>query len=409
MRQAGSLFVQLQSLRSEKRGSTLIVTAFVLLALCGVAGLGADVATWYANQRQMQRVVESSALAAAPLLSTASNTTAMITSVAENDAMLSGLAPNNGDSISVQIAQNRSTVTVTATRNLQRSFAALFLSKSPATTVAATAGTSGAPVCILVLDPSSSQTLLVNSGVDLAAPGCEIDVSSRSNSAAMFDSSLTNISKVCVAGGSTLNGGAQVTNLKNNCTVATDPFAGTIPAPSYGSCTVSNQNYSGTAALFPGTYCGNFNFNGSGTLNLAAGTYVFKGTHWNLNSGWTVNGTGVTFYFADSSSYIQINSGVKVNLSAPTSGTYDNVLMFEPNGLANSSFAVDGSSSGHLLQGLIYLPSRNITFNATSNVTSDDFTLVVNQIIFDNVDWSIDPAPNAITSASGGTEAVLLQ
>src|SRR6185437_3629669 len=97
-----------------------------------------------------------------------------------------------------------------------------------------------------------------------------------------------------------------------------------------------------------------------------------QGTHWNLNSGWTATGSGVTFYYADASSYIQFNSGVKANLSAPTSGTYAHVLMFEPNGLSTSSFAVDGTSTSDLLQGLIYLPSRNVTFNSAANATATD-------------------------------------
>jgi len=49
-------------------------------------------------------------------------------------------------------------------------------------------------VCILVLDPSSSQSLLVNGGVTLNAPNCEIDVTSNATTAAMINSSLSNIS-----------------------------------------------------------------------------------------------------------------------------------------------------------------------------------------------------------------------
>jgi hypothetical protein len=104
---------------------------------------------------------------------------------------------------------------------------------------------------------------------------------------------------------------------------------------------------------------------------------------------------------------VQFNSGVTVSLTAPTSGTYANVLMFEPDGLSTSSFAIDGaSSSGHALQGLVYLPSRNITFNSTYSGTADAFTLVVNQLIFDSNSgktWSITPA-----SGGGGSGAIVL-
>jgi hypothetical protein len=82
--------------------------------------------------------------------------------------------------------------------------------------------------------------------------------------------------------------------------------------------------------------------------------------------------------------------------------------MFEPAGLSISSFAVDGTSSGHLLEGVIHLPSRNITFNAASNVTSDALTLVVNQLILDSVNWSIGPDASTIGGNGAGTVGVLL-
>ena len=247
------------------------------------------------------------------------------------------------------------TVTVSATVQVATTMMRI-VSQSLNVSASASAVNPTNSVCILVLDPSTRKAF-VNSGVTLNAPNCEIDVASSSSSAAMINSSLPNISKMCVAGGSTVNGGASVNGLTNDCSTASDPFANTIAAPTISTvCQYSNQNYSGTVTLSPGTYCGNINFNGGGTVTFTAGNYVFynvtvnfngtgtlslgagvyslKGTHWNLNSGWTVTGGGVTFYYADASSHIQFNSAVKANLSAPTTGTYANVLMFEPNGSA---------------------------------------------------------------------------
>lgn len=218
----------------------------------------------------------------------------------------------------------------------------------------------------------------------------------------MFNSGSTlTVMKTCVSGTVT-NNGATIGGLQTHCTTHSNPYAGKLTAPTVGSCTVNGANYSGTVNLNPGTYCGSFNFNGSGTVNLAAGVYIFNGTTWNINSGWTITGTGVTLYFVNSSSYVQFNSGVNVSLKAPTSGTYANVLMFEPDGLAKSGFAVDGTSaSGYALQGLVYLPSRNLTFNTIYNGTTDAFTLVVNQLIFDSNNpnsWSISPSSGSGSS-----------
>lgn len=261
-----------------------------------------------------------------------------------------------------------------------------------------------------MLDPTATQALLVNSNVTLNSTNCQIDVASTANPAAIFNSGdVFNVSKICVKGANTIQNGGSVSSLSTGCATASDPFAGALPSVSVGSCTVSNQNYSGANTLSPGTYCGNFNFNGTGSLNLNPGLYVFSNAHWNLNSGWTISGGGVTFYFADSNSYIQINGGAIMNVSAPTSGTYANILMFEPTGLAKSSYTINGTT-GHQLNGLIYQPSRNLTFNAQSNLATENFTMVVNTLILDTMTWNFATSPKQISPAGSAvvTTAVRL-
>jgi Flp pilus assembly protein TadG len=401
-----------KSLLADNRGSVGAMTALSLVALCGLIGLGTDASVWYANAHRVQTMVETTALSAGRLLSESTQTSSTITAVAKNDATLNGFSSST-DTISVAFGPsgktppNTTTVTVTVRRTLPLLFAGLFLSSHPTVSASATAlNNSGPSVCIYVLAPSTSQALLVNSDFTLTAPNCQIDVASTASPAAIFDSGSTlTVQKTCIAGSSVTNNGGTVGGLTTSCTQQTNPYKGTLTAPTVGSCTVNSANYSGTTNLSPGTYCGNFNFNGTGTLNLAAGLYIFNSTNWNINSGWTVTGSGVTFYFANSSSYVQFNSGVTVSLTAPSSGTYNNVLMFEPDGLSTSSFAIDGtSSSGHALQGLVYLPSRNITFNSTYSGTADAFTLVVNTLIFDSNNpnsWSISPSSGSGSSGSG--------
>jgi Flp pilus assembly protein TadG len=400
----------LPPLLRDRRGASAILTAVVLTGMCGVIGLGLDSAVWYTNAHRVQAMVETSALSAAQLLNNSNGTSAELTAVAENNATLNGYTAST-DTISVSFSPSNppdaTAVTVTATRSLPRLFSSLFLGTNPSVSASATA-TAAAPssgVCILVLG-SGSQTLLVNSSFNLDAPNCEIQVASTSSSAAMFDSNLPDIASACIAGGSTTNS-VTVNNLKNDCTPESNPYKGKITAPTITGCTNNGENFSGTVNLSPGTYCGNYNFNGSGTINLSAGTYIFDNSNWNINSGWTVTGTGVTLYFATASSYVQFNSGVTVSLTAPTSGTYANILMFEPDGLSTSNIAIDGtSSSGHALQGVVYLPSRNITLNSTYSGTADSFMIIVNQLILDSNSphtWSISPIGGGTSSSGSGS------
>jgi hypothetical protein len=153
----------------------------------------------------------------------------------------------------------------------------------------------------------------------------------------------------------------------------------------------------------PGTYNGTINFNNNPNVTFNPGVYVIEGGGWNVNGGsWT--GSGVTFYFADSSK-IQFNSGMSMTLSAPTTGTYAGILFYELDGLSLSPLVFDDSVS-ESLSGLIYLPSRNITFNSTSNVSSPTVTVVANTAIFDAVNWSLSPSSTwTITRSTGSSSS----
>ena len=349
---------------SDRRASvaTFFAVAFVPLMIAG--GAAVEYARLLDARAHLQEAVDSSVLAGVKVA------TAQRGGVA--GAMLTASMANmkgfTGSASPIWTNNANGTFTGAVSASYVTSFLGLIGVHNVTVHVTATAGLgqSATSICLLALDPSANQSLLVNSNVTINGSACEIDVASTGNPAAIFNSGDTfNVSRICVAGASVI------------------------------------QNYSGSNFLSPGVYCGNFNFNGSGTLNLQPGFYVFSNAHWNLNSGWTVTGSGVTFYFADSNSYIQVNSGVVINASAPTSGTYANILMFEPNGLPRSSYTINGSA-GHALSGLIYQPSRNITFNAQSNVTSENLTIVVNQVILDSLTWNIAPAAGFAIQPSGG-------
>ncbi len=134
------------------------------------------------------------------------------------------------------------------------------------------------------------------------------------------------------------------------------------------------------------------NFNGAIDVTFAPGLYVIEGGDWNVNGGsWT--GSGVTFYFADTSR-IQFNSGVRAKLAAPTSGPYRNFLIFEKPGLSRSAFIFNDSASNDL-DGIIYLPSRNMTYNSGSEARGDRLAMVFNTLIVNQTNWRLAPPDGA--------------
>ena len=119
--------------------------------------------------------------------------------------------------------------------------------------------------------------------------------------------------------------------------------------------------------------------------------------------GAKVIANGVTFYFPDTNSEIRANGALTFTGTAPTSGTYKGILMFEKTSdvanNANKTQYIFNGSNGETLEGIIYLPNRNVTYNSTTNVTAK-ISMVVNQIIFNSANWQIEPYDGGALSAS---------
>lgn len=378
-----------------------IVVNFAIASIPIIAAIGAAVD--YSNatdvKSQLQKSLDSAVLAgvvqpAAQQISTASAMfTGNFTARLGATATTASFTQNNDGSLS-----GSSTSAVPA------SFLTVFGVKSIPVTATATATSrqSKSNVCILLVNPLRTQALLVNSGAQVNAPTCEIHVDSTQNPAAIFNATL-NVKRICVKGATVIKNGGANPPVETGCNAISDPFVGKLPTVSVGACDYNNQVYNpGTVTLNPGVYCGWTNFNGSGSLTLNPGLYVIKNGGMVFNSGWKVTGTGVTFYLVDQNATITFNGNVNAQLSAPTSGTYANILMFEPKGLSNTNLPINGTM-GSSFTGLMYLPSRDVIINSVSNMVTNNVTMVFSTLILNQTNWSIAAGALAMTTSSGGS------
>jgi len=387
-----------------------VIFALSALPLVGAVGAAVDLSKVSDVRSHMQNALDAAVLAgvtqaSADQVSTASN------------VFDGGFSAKFGTTATRTFTQNAGgSLSGTATTSVSWSFMSVLPSVLPlppfSVTVHSTANpgrqataSPAASVCILLLN-QTKQGLLVNSGVVLNAPTCDVHVASTNSTAAMFNSTL-GVRTICIKGSSITRNGGVTPPAVTNCSTISDPFAGKMPAVTAGSCTFNNQTYNGSTTLNPGTYCGWTNFNGSGTLTLNPGLYVIKGGGMTFNSGWTVTGTGVTFYLVDQNATLTFNGNVNANLSAPTSGTYANILMFEPAGLSNTNLPINGTS-GSSFTGLMYLPSRDVTINSVSNVTSTRLTMVFSTLTLNTMNWAIAPGAASAALSSGTTTSAYL-
>ena len=383
------------ALIGSRSGQVGVIVGLSAVPLAMAVGFGVDYSRAVTVRSQLQAALDAAVIAGAKDGSSAWTTVATNT--------LSAAAPSDITIGTKAFALDADgNYAGTATGSLSTTFSGLFSLATLEVDVAATAvkPASGSKVCILLNSTTASPGLLLNSGATLNAPDCEVHVRSTGNPAATFNSgTVFTTKKTCVAGSNILDNGGTHASLTKSCTTTTDPFAGTLPVPSSATCTYSGQNYNGGAVtLSPGVYCYGINFNGTTTLTLNPGTYVIKSGNWNFNGG-TMTGTGVTFYFVDSS-YIQFNGTSKLNLTAPTTGNFANLLWYEAQSLSQSSFTVN-ATNGANLEGLIWLPSRNLTLNSGASVSSNKLTMVLNTLIMNTVNWALASSDKAITTTGG--------
>jgi Flp pilus assembly protein TadG len=385
----------------DQRGSVALVFALALTAILVAAGMGIDHGRKLSLESQLQLAIDSAVLAGVKFDVGGRDAKArslfdanMIGSEAENISV--SFQSPSADKYSGQAS---ATIPTTLT-------GLLGITTLDAAVTATAEATGGAAVCILAVSTTASQQILLNSGAKVDAPACELHAKSTGSNVAVFNAGTTlNTSRTCLAGTSVLDNGGTHPNVEKNCATVVDPFSGTLPVPSSTACSVSNGNYNGgNVTLSPGVYCGWFNFNNAPNVTFAPGLYVIQSGGWNVSGGtWT--GNGVTFYFADQSK-IQFNSGVAASLTPPTSGTYANIMMYEKKGLGTSPLVFDDSKNMQL-SGLIYLPSRDVTFNSGSQLASKSISLVINTLILNQTNWKLTPGQPRIAGGSGSRTARL--
>lgn len=152
----------------------------------------------------------------------------------------------------------------------------------------------------------------------------------------------------------------------------------------------------------PGGFCTytSISLQGNGTVNFAPGVYTINGAGgFSCNGTPTITGTGVTFYFTNVATY-NCEGNDTTQLSAPSSGTYQGVLMFEdPQDCNCGSGGCDngvtscgpgpavGGNTGSYYNGILYFPNDLITFfgnnvsYATGAVISDSLALSGNPTV----------------------------
>lgn len=225
---------------------------------------------------------------------------------------------------------------------------------------------------VVGLSPDDCKAVMYQGNADTTITGGGIFVMSDCPDSAFFNNSnaaqLTAPS-LCAVGGIDYNPSAiNIPSINTGCTPPSSIIEPNI------SCT-GNATQSGNI-MSPGNWSGTFPPAGVDTLQ--SGIYCVDG-EFRINGGDSLTGIGVVIKMVGGD--VVWNGGASVHLEAPTSGSYDGLLIYMPSSTNCSSITLNGNS-GSTIVGTILAPCANILVDGTGD------SGIVGQIIGYTVDLS---------------------
>jgi Putative Flp pilus-assembly TadE/G-like len=439
----------------NEAGQALVLTVASLVALMGFAGLAIDMGVMRHDQRLQQTAADAAALAGASNLAFGG-----VTSGAQDAASRVGYADNGGGQVSDCAGAAVGTICVQVNnppatgphgcsggacdRNYVEALVAVVhptyfmraLSiNSETITARAVASNLGGNGCLYTLGPPSSAIEGVNiSGpAILNASSCGIvDDGDYITSGGALTVSADSFG---VSGNPNVSGsGGLVTctspgpcptygipaatnplsSLTPPCTSCLGGNTVTVLGSGNPGCGTGCSFSGGTYRISSGTYC-SITIMGvaSDQVVFSPGVYIIDGSSagcsrasLNIQGNDTINGTGVTFYFTNSST-LNMTGTPTVNLTAPdSSGTYPGILMYQDPNDTNTTGPSLGGDNGSNYNGALYFPNDQLSLvgGASINVAA-----VVSASIVFNGDHTVNlkgsaglppGVPNPIKSAT---------
>lgn len=289
----------------------------------------------------------------------------------------------NGGNQTVSIAANTSSspvsgtspsywMTATVTQRMPLTFLSVLGQQwvtVSANSTAAIFGASSGGGCVYVMESTGIGISMAGGGIN---SNCGVYVNSNSSNAVLSSGgaiATTGTAKTNIVGGWTHSGGTISPSPILGAATQSDPFSA-VTAPSAGTTKSGVSLSSGSQTIDPGTYTGAISVSG-GTLTLNPGLYYLQAGLSISGGAIQSSGTGVTFYVQGGSFNM---SGGTITLNAPTSGTWQGILIFQSR---TNSGGLNLSGGTQTYSGAIYAIDSALSI---SGGTYNNTTFVVNNI-----------------------------
>jgi hypothetical protein len=297
-------------------------------------------------------------------------------------------------------------------------FSSLFMSSAPVIQAGATAATVtyGGTPCMLALNTTG--TAIDNSGnTTVNAPTCIFySNSASSNSAAAGGSSSVTAKAIAGVGGIASSNNWHVNSYLPYSPSLPDPFAppsptAVTPDPGDMHCTTGaiSKNTNWAAMKAAGINCfSSMSTKPSDSITVPDnfGPIYINGGSVDLKGDFSCTGCTIVLTNSDSSPNAQIgtfssNSQAHNNITAPTTGAYKGIAIYQDRRASGGTDKVNGGS-GNVISGVVYFPNDTLWLNGTGSAVSLCSMFVAKNLIFNgNGNIAISSASDASCGGVG--------
>jgi hypothetical protein len=357
---------------NDESGQMIALLAVCIVVLLGFVALAADVGVMFHEKRMAQSAADAAAIAGAEQIQFGD-----VIPAAQTDAARNGFTDGvDGATVAVYNPPNdgpnvgKSAYVEVIVSKLQPTyFMRLFGVNSMTLSARAVAALEPSNICQL-----GNEGIKYAGSADIQSPGC----TAQSNGDFQIAGSATvNMAGEYSVGPYTTDGNPVIAvPPSSDALPVPDPLAYLQP-PSYSGC----QSAANSNPLSPGCYN---NLTITGPVSLNPGLYIING-NLNLTGQGSLTGTGVTFYITPKGS-ISVTGQATMNLSAPTSGTYDGILFYQdPSNTTSANFT---GGDGTILQGILYFPNALVNWVGGSTLSQTPSDPLAMSIIAGQIEFS---------------------
>jgi Flp pilus assembly protein TadG len=361
-------------------GAVIPLVAISLVVILACAALSVDAGNLYRERRNTQIAADAAAEAAAMELYASNGND---TDAAETAALTLAQAHGyDAEAVTVNMppaagafAGKHGYVEVIVNANPPRFFSGISSNSALVVTSRAVAAGTYIPTkaSVLILEPKKNNALKFKGSSSILEVGGDIIVNSKAKKAVNIKKkSQVKAEHVLVTGGLSKNSRRSITGeVKTGVMPTPDPFEYLPPPPK--STSMDASHFRTTVAgkdvynLVPGTYK-SLKFDKNDEVRMSPGTYYVNGGGFEIKGDATVQASGVMIYNEGKRGF-KISTKGNVQISPPTSGTYQGISLFQE---SLKKTKVEFAKQSQInISGILYAPNSEVKFKK-SDMTIDD-------------------------------------